>query len=201
MLEQKRSENMEISYANDYPEVFCCPICYEPMDSPQRKPMTTFPCGHSICQECLNRYESENSENRRCCVCNTPYTKATINYSFQKIIQSGDFKKKKPHLKSETYDNICRRVELYQNMFIKACAESKKTEEELNVAEEVFCRIENEMLFDKEQIIQLTSRLESMKKELVLLNDDEKSLKSQIAGVIKDIRKLELLVKAKKLDE
>lgn len=53
-----------------------CPISLDTYNDKERKPIVLVPCGHSICEECL-----EKLTNKVCPVDRKPFTSTTINYS------------------------------------------------------------------------------------------------------------------------
>ncbi|KAG9391010.1 Zinc finger, C3HC4 type (RING finger) [Carpediemonas membranifera] len=61
-----------------------CPICYELMVSP-RRPMLLFPCGHCLCQLCLEQVQGMR-EVPQCPTCRADIVSTAPNISLQNLI-------------------------------------------------------------------------------------------------------------------
>lgn len=71
----------------DLPDDFNCPICCEPMNTTEHTPITLSPCGHTICQTCVESYQKTISK-QRCPFCSQPYKYKAINHSIIGIADS-----------------------------------------------------------------------------------------------------------------
>ena len=85
MLSQQQ-ENMDEGPDDTTPEEFMCPICYEEMLPPKRRPMMLFPCGHSLCEDCLTRQQATGR--KKCPVCSTPFSSAAVNFSLKNAAEA-----------------------------------------------------------------------------------------------------------------
>ena len=65
----------------ELPSFLNCPICSLVMSSPGRDPIITS-CGHTICQECLSKLQSQ-----KCPICNNPIVSSIKNNSISEVIE------------------------------------------------------------------------------------------------------------------
>jgi hypothetical protein len=84
---ERKQENEEGADVAVVPDEYNCPICYEEMRGPDRRPTTLFPCGHSVCELCLNEY-IRTSGRQKCCLCNTEFKRKAINFSLLHVIEN-----------------------------------------------------------------------------------------------------------------
>ena len=60
-----------------------CPVCFEPMLPPDRSPMLLFPCGHTFCQECLEKtLDSKNA----CPTCRAAVQQTRPNHALRDLM-------------------------------------------------------------------------------------------------------------------
>ena len=64
-----------------------CAICYERMDPPDRSPMLLFPCGHTLCRQCLTSHLAK-APKKTCPLCRAVIQSQAVNISLQQLIQS-----------------------------------------------------------------------------------------------------------------
>lgn len=75
------------AYLDGELESHACSICYELMEPPVRSPILLFPCGHTLCKDCLAHHLAA-SRASTCALCRAPIKSQAVNISLQQIIQS-----------------------------------------------------------------------------------------------------------------
>lgn len=61
-----------------------CPICLESYNETNHQPNVLYPCGHTLCKECLKKLTS-----KKCALCNTVFTDFVPNWQLiQQFIQT-----------------------------------------------------------------------------------------------------------------
>ena len=58
----EKQEELDEDPVEVAPDEFTCPICYEEMSTPSRRPMICIPCGHTICQTCMAAASKVNAQ-------------------------------------------------------------------------------------------------------------------------------------------
>ena len=61
-----------------------CPVCFEAMIPPERSPMLLFPCGHTFCEQCINR--QKKIAKHQCPFCRAKIERIAINHSRKFIL-------------------------------------------------------------------------------------------------------------------
>jgi len=182
---------------NALSEDFNCPVCYEAMIPPDRKPITLYPCGHSICEECLEGYRS-TSHNSKCPYCNVVYTKRAVNFSLLQVAEEmsktdvsddvdfdGELKRAEGKLKKLSF-------ELQTNQKLKI-----ELEKGINVQEKLIEHVKTELNeADKAYSVAFQS-VEHVRLKMKACKDEESKLNDILIPLIqeKEIIELELLNK------
>lgn len=67
-----------------------CNVCYETYNKDVNPPLTCNPCGHGICEPCLNQWRRSSSSNRnKCPYCRQGITSTTLNRDLIALLENG----------------------------------------------------------------------------------------------------------------
>lgn len=189
--EEINEENINFKKIIELPEDFNCPICYEPMSPPYKKPISLYPCGHSICEECLNGYQKSTFKSK-CPFCNIDFTKKAINYSLMKIIENitnegiekDDFKSELEEKEKELL-NLTNK--LNKNIEIKI-----KLNNDLNISKVLFEHMNKDLNEIEKNYKEIKEKLQNFYNKLNSIKEKEEELKDIINPLILEKKKLEL---------
>ena len=196
MLQAKQDEGESDEPTVDEPDEYKCPICYEQFDSQDKKPIVLFPCGHSICSECLKHYE-RSTNSRKCCMCNSSYKSTAVNYALLNAMgqassaqskQSFDFKK--------DLSMALKRYELLMMQRKELESKSSKLQNEIRTKQIVFDRICDELTFLKQQYEKEKESLDKLKNEDNVYKKEINNIKEIMDPLETEIQKLRLLAQA-----
>lgn len=177
------------------PDEFLCPICYEEMVSP-KKPMTLFPCGHSLCSDCLNHYTRATGA-AKCAVCNTPVTGSAINYALLNAIENRANQVQHPGQEidfSRDFKFAKERLALLLHQLTENEKRSKTVKQSLDTERKVLDVLDEELNFVMQQHSAQRAKVDDLSRQNKDLDSEREKLKEIIDPLIIEVQKLELLV-------
>jgi hypothetical protein len=172
-------------------EEYNCPICYEVMGRPDRRPMTLFPCGHSVCEQCLGEYIRQTGRNK-CCLCNTAFQSQAVNSALLQLIEGAAHTKVEPDY-AQSLKLAQARLALLIEQMKSFQLRSKTVKSSLDTEMRVMAVLDDELKFVQEQHRQQTVKVSSLKSENVSIDAELKKLQSLIEPLITEVTKLKLL--------
>lgn len=178
------------------PDEYLCPICYEEMLPPNKRPMMLFPCGHSLCSECLDAY-SEASGAKKCAVCNTPMKSSAINYALLNAIENRTNERQTSPQGvdfSKDFKLAKERLTLLLHQMKENEKRSKTVKRELETEKKVLDVLDEELTFVMQQHSAQKAKVQDLSAENQRLDSERESLKGIIDPLILEVQKLELLV-------
>ena len=209
MLEKHQEDEGEVppTEITQLPEELCCPICYEEYKRPNRKPITLFPCGHAICENCLHEYERSTS-NRKCCICNKQYSKTAVNFSLLQVIDNapnlGIGKTTITSNNSTNYQKELQiatsRLQLLSQQLNIVLKRSQALESEINTQQLVMDHLDAELKIVQEQHAIQKEKMDNLIQEQSSLNDEEQQLRGIIVPLLTEVEKLKLLSEVQETD-
>lgn len=205
MLEKQQEDDGEAPPTEvvELPEELCCPICYEEYCRPNRKPVTLFPCGHSICESCLKQFE-KSTTHHKCCICNSSYSKTATNFQLLQIIDNAKTLGVAKNNPSNSIDYskelqiATARLQLLSDQLKGVKSRSKSLESEINTQQLVLDHLEAELQFVQEQHSAQKQKVYQLNQEQALLIDEEQQLRNIITPLLTEVEKLKLLSQAQK---
>lgn len=145
-----------------------CSICLETMLPPGNSPVILFPCGHTICKECVNRID-KMSKNKQCPCCKAKVTSTAVNYSLQSVIVAHAASKSKPArpskpAESQPIGNLSLRLSILHEERLDKKKQLSSLQEGIEVAEAVIETLRGEE-------IEVLERLRALQKELTFVRN------------------------------
>lgn len=175
------------------PEEILCPLCYEIMNSAETKPMTLFPCGHVICNSCYSKVKLSGN----CNVCNSQVKNAAINYTLANIIDNENYSKP-INVNKDDLEYISKRLSIFSTQLSDIEKQCIEYEEDIEHLEERYDDLKLSVEYDLEQINVYKNIVTNIERELSLLRDEEKLLKTSLKEQTKVVEKLNLITTANK---
>ena len=191
----EKQEELDEDPVEVAPDEFTCPICYEEMSTPSRRPMICIPCGHTICQTCMAAASKVNAQ--KCPFCGGRIeSKPAVNYALQNAIEK--------HAKNPvgaailpnydvqletTKERLALLVRKLQGHQTRAAAVKK----ELETEQKVLDVLSEEMQVIIAQHHAQEVRVGELRKEDSELREEIGKLKSVIDPLVVEMQKLELL--------
>lgn len=79
-------QNKIESFLQNELQQHACPVCFEPMLPPKKSPMLLFPCGHTFCNECIEK--QKKIATHKCPLCRSKIEKIAINHSLKQLMET-----------------------------------------------------------------------------------------------------------------
>jgi len=153
-----------------------CLICYELMVPPKKKPMLLFPCGHTLCAECLEQYHKQHLK-KICPYCRAKIQNQAVNQSLLGLMNAISDKK----VMEESAGNAAKQsreqetsIERYENDY-----------EMLGIRCEV---LQGERSTKLDEIRYLRNESKSTDTTLEILRTEERNVMDQIDRLEKELR-------------
>jgi hypothetical protein len=175
-----------------HPEGFDCPICYEQMQPPNRRPITLFPCGHSVCEQCLASYERSSGQ-KKCSVCSGQYQKTAVNFAMLSIIENAGPPRGPQRDFAQELSLAKARLELLSGEYRRTCDAGKRLKGQLDTEMRVMNVLDDELRFVQEQHRQQREKVDQMKGDEAQAQRSQDELKGIIDPLLIEIEKLKLL--------
>ena len=176
------------------PDEYQCPICYEEMSGKEHRPMIMVPCGHTICEECINSYMATQTK-RLCPVCSTPMQSTAVNYALRTAIENRSSGKQIGPIDYTKELSVAKeRLALLLSQMKKNEARSKLVKKELVTEQKVLAVLDEELKVMIEQHNTQKARVDELLGEDTNLDEERAKLKSVIDPLVIEVQKLELLV-------
>ena len=181
--------------ATEYPQI-ACPICCEIMNTPERKPIQLFPCGHTICESCLKM--SQKNYYMKCGLCRAPYKSQAVNTSLWNIILSGEYKIPKnetnelPKVRVTSKD----RLEILEPKLSEAEEKLKQAKSFEDQIKQEYESVLDELKFDTMQREDYARQINVAQNQLEMLDESDKKIKDELHELVKQYDKLKIIVEA-----
>jgi hypothetical protein len=188
---QRKQADEDVGDANLLPDEYNCPICYEVMDDHLRRPMTLFPCGHSICESCLDSYIRQ-SGGWKCCLCNTPFQSKAINVGLVHALE-GSRRPKTSTDYVQPLKNAQARLAILLEQLKSCQLRSKTVKSNVETEKRVMTVLDDELKFVQQQHQQQKAKVSSLESEDAQLDTELVKLKTLIEPLVTEFTKLKLL--------
>lgn len=160
---------------DDLPEDFNCPICYEPMLDKENPPITLYPCGHTICQNCLFGYAKQKL-NEICPFCNKPYDNRVVNHTLMQI--GSKYTSNEPDIDFEQdREEAESKLELLILRYEKCTEKIKELEGKHKVMKTVLSNLESVYNTDEKECNAVKEKLDEKKRNGEALFAERKKLR------------------------
>lgn len=176
------------------PDEYVCPICYEEMADHEHRPMILFPCGHSLCEDCLKRYMASGAHHK-CPVCNTPFKSSAVNYALGNAIRNRANEKTGNGIDFQGSLKVAKeRLALFLQQLQVNDSRNKVVKRGLDTETKVMDVLDEELRFVREQHAAQRSKVDMLLGESTKLEEEREKLKTVIDPLVIEVQKLELLV-------
>lgn len=199
MLKNEEEDDEVVSVPTDVPEEFCCPICYEQMKIHNKKPMILYPCGHTICEECLKQYE-ETSHNQKCCMCNQKYTQSSVNYALLNVLEREINTAPKKTDYTKKLELTKTKLDLMLSQFKMKQSSLNNISSQLKSEKIVMATLDDELAFVQQAHQKQKELVDSLEVSATTIKNEVNHLKDIIDPLIHEVEKLKLLCEAQKME-
>ena len=181
--------------STEYPQI-ACPICCEIMNTPDRKPIQLFPCGHTICEKCLNM--SRQNYYMKCGLCRAPYTSQAVNTSLWNIILSGEYKVPKNETNELPKVSVTSkdRLDILEPKLREAERKLKEAKDFEEQIKNEYDSVLDELKFDTMQREEYAKQVSIAHSQLEMLDESDKKIKDELHELVKQYDKLKIIVEA-----